>query len=552
MSHDALRDALNRIDGRPYPAYRDIGGHWAIGDVDLWIDRVQGDPYAAPSRVRVLVPTGLSAYAATADQRMAAEDALLRRFVAAVDAAGGGERRGSGRSGAIRVYRPGPEVVERSAVRLHRDGRVEVRLAVGLPARGRRILGRQAWALLGDDLLRAARAVDVPPAAIEAHVASVVTQRTLRRQLPDAGLVAFLADGSVLPRASGIDQGPLPGAIPLAAPPSLAVTLSGPNGPIRGLGIRRGVTLVVGGGFHGKSTLLQAIQRGHLDHVPGDGRERVVTIPDAVKVRAEDGRRIERVDISAFLDGLPGGRSTRPFSTDDASGSTSQAAALVEAVSAGAEALLVDEDTSATNLLVSDARMRALLPTDGEPITPFVQRIRQLAASGVSTVMVVGGVADYLAVADTVVAMHHYTATDRTEAAQALAPEVPAAPSPWQVPPPRVPSREGLRLGRIRARDTRAVQVDKHEEIDLTAVEQVLDASHAWTLGHALRFLSEELVDGRRSLATCLDALEAILDDEGIEALSPYDAPPGDLIRPRRHEIAAALNRLRRLRIAPA
>jgi len=540
-----LRAELTRLDGRPYPAYRDLRGHWGLGDVDLWLDHIQGDPYAAPSRARVAIPTPLGPLARDPDQRVAAEDALLRHFLTGVRS----ERRGSGRSGVIRVYQPGPEIVERSAVRLHRDGRVEVRLQVGLPARGRRILGRQAWALLGNDLVDAARKLVLTEADLQAHVSSVVTQRALRRQLDEAGLVAFLADGSVLPRSSGVDQRPLPDAVPLHAPDELAVTLTSPDGPVRGLGIPAGVTLVVGGGFHGKSTLLQAIQRGHLDHVPGDGRERVVTIPDAVKVRAEDGRRIESVDISAFLDRLPGGRSTRPFRTDDASGSTSQAASIVEAVAAGAKALLVDEDTSATNLLVSDARMRALLPADGEPITPFVQRVRQLADAGVSTVMVVGGVADYLAVADTVVAMHCYEPADRTTEARELAPEVAPAPTPWAPPAARVPSPEGLRPGRIRARDTRAVQYDKRVEIDLTAVEQVLDASHAYTLGQALRFLHDQLIDGDRDLRRCLDALDAILDDEGVEALSPWDTPPGDLIRPRRHEIAAALNRLRRLRV---
>ena len=495
--------------------------------------------------MRVSVPTSLGDGAGDRDVRAAIEDALLRRFAASLRST----RRGSGRSGAMVVLQPGQEVVERSAVRLHRDGRVELRLQVGLPARGRRILGREAWALLGDDLPRAARVVDVAREVLTPHIHSVVTQRALRRQLPAAGLVAFVADGSRLPRTSGVDPRPLHDAIPLHAPESLAVTLSTDDGPVRGLGIPRGVTLVVGGGFHGKSTLLQALQRGHLDHIPGDGRERVVTVPDAVKVRAEDGRRIEAVDISAFLDGLPGGRSTRPFHTDDASGSTSQAAAIVEAVETGATALLVDEDTSATNLLVSDARMRSLLPEGGEPITPFVQRVRQLAEHGVDTVMVVGGVADYLAVADTVIAMHAYRPVDRTSAAKALVESLPGSPGPWPLPEPRVPHPDGLAPGRIRARDTRAVQYDKHVEIDLTCVEQVLDAAHAWSLGQALRFLHEELVDGRRSLATCLDALDAILDDEGIEALSPYDAPPGDLVRPRRHEVAAALNRLRRLRI---
>ncbi len=540
---DELRRTLDRIDGRPYPAYRDLRGSWELPDgLELCVDHVQGDPFAAPSRIRLFVPTD---HSGPHDRvtRLALEDALLRRFGRGLS----GTHRGSGRSGDLLVYRPGPEITERSALRLHPDGTVEIRMAVGLPARGRRVLGQQAWYVLGEDLPRAAEAVDCAPATVEGHVRSVRRQQQLRDQLDARGLVAFLADGSVLPRRSGVDPAPLPDAVPLRAPESLAITLDSDDGPVRGLGIRRGVTLIVGGGYHGKSTLLQAIQQGHLDHVPDDGREGVVTIADAVKVRAEDGRSVRGVDISPWLSDLPGGRGTRPFDSDDASGSTSQAAALAEALEAGARALLLDEDTSATNLLVRDERMRALVPRDREPITPFVERVRQLADRGVSTVMVVGGVGDYLAVADVVLAMDAYVPVDVTSRARALAGPVPEAPGPFPEPLPRVVVG-GLQAGKIRARDTRAVRYGDGE-IELSAVEQVLDASHAWTLGQAVRFVGEELAGRGRTIAQLLSALDAILDDEGVEALSPYDEPAGDLIRPRRFEVAAAVNRARTLRV---
>jgi len=540
---DDLRHALDRIDGRPYPAYRDLQGSWALGDgLELCIDHVQGDPFASPTRVRLFVPTE---HAGPHDRttRLALEDVLLRRFGRTLR----GSKRGSGKSGALQVYRPGPEITERSALRLHPDGVAEVRMAVGLPARGRRVLGREAWPLFTEDLPQAARAVDCSPDDVVGHVHSVTIQQQLRDQLDTHGLVAFLADGSVLPRRSGIDPSPLPDAVPLEAPEALSVTLATDDGPIRGLGIRRGVTLIVGGGYHGKSTLLQAIQQGHLDHVPGDGRERVVAVPDAVKVRAEDGRSVRGVDISPWLSELPHGRGTRPFDTDDASGSTSQAAALAEALEAGAKALLLDEDTSATNLLVRDARMRELVPREREPITPFVERVRQLVDRGVSTIMVVGGVGDYLAVADVVIAMDRYVPTDVTPRAKELAGPVPDAPGPFPEPLPRVVVG-GLRAGKIRARDTRAVRYGDGE-IELSAVEQVLDASHAWTLGQAVRFIGEELAGNGRTLPQVLSALDAILDDEGVEVLSPFDEPAGDLIRPRRFEVAAAVNRVRTLRV---
>lgn len=535
----SLARELSRLDGRPYPAYRDLQGRWAVGDLELHIDRVQGDPFAAPSRVRLVVPLGVpDADRADPDRKLAAEDALLRQFAAGLRS----ERRGSGGSGRIDVYRPGPEVLERSALRLLPGGDIEVRFAVGLPARGRRILGRQAEALLCGDVPAASGRL-VLDERYAAHLASVQRQRALRRALPKAGLVAFVEDGSVLPRRSGVDRRPMSGAVPFESPASLRVTLETALGPATGLGIPRGVTLITGGGFHGKSTLLHALERGHLDHVPGDGREGVVASPRGVKVRAEDGRSVNGIDISAFLDDLPGGRDTTAFVTQDASGSTSQAAAIVEAAASGADVLYVDEDTSATNLLVCDSRMRQLI--EAEPITPFVARAQQLFETwGLSTVMVVGGVGDALAVADTVLGMRAFRAWDATSRARELAGEGP--PVAGALPPLRVPVPGTLGdLGRVRARDRRAVRLGDGE-LDLTAVSGVLDAAQARTLGRCLAFLAEEgLIDGRRDLRRVLDAFDAILGDEGIEVVSAFAEPPGDLIRPRRHEIAAAWARLR-------
>jgi predicted ABC-class ATPase len=547
-----LEAMLRRIDGRPYPAYRDLEGRWRLGEVEIAVDHVQGDPFAAPSRLRIFAPTGIDrGTCRDPDRREAAEDWLLRRFGRDLR----GERRGSGKSGVLRVYQPGPEITGRSAVRLHPDGVAEVRLQAGLPASGRRILGRQAAALLLDDLPHAAQRLRPGRFAmhLEAHIASLCCQRQLRRQLRERGLVAFVADGAVLPRASGVQRGPLGGAVPFASPPELRVTLDSPEGPLEGMGLPAGITLIVGGGFHGKSTLLQALQWGHLDHIPGDGRERVVSDPDGVKVKAEEGRRVERVDISAFLRELPGGRSTAPFSTDDASGSTSQAAAIAEAIEAGARVLMLDEDSSATNLLVRDARMRQLIAPDKEPITPLVERVRQLWDEGaVSTVMVVGGVGDYLAVADTVIAMEDWRPRLVTERARAIAGPSPAPPGPLPSPPERRIDPGSLRptgKGRVRARSERGVSYGL-EEVDLLAVEQVLDAAHAASLGQALRLLSR--LPRATPLAQALSAVEAILADEGLDALSPYREPVGDIVQPRRHELAAALNRLRTLRVLPA
>jgi len=543
-----LTKLLASIDGRSYTAYRDLKGPWQVDDVTLMVDHVQGDPFASPSRIRVLTQTGLAGLD-DQDAREATEDWLLRRLGRSIQTT----RRGSGKSGLITIYRPGPEILRRSALRLSSDGQIDIRLGVGLPARGRRVLGRQAQALLLDDLMDiAARTTaeeldDADREELASWVRSVKHQRSLRRALREKGLVAFIADASILPRASGVAQRPMKDAVPFASPQAYRVTIDTPEGSSTGMGIPHGVTLIVGGGFHGKSTVLDAIQRGHLDHIPGDGREQVVADADTVKIRAEDGRRVHKVNISAFLDDLPGGRSTRPFSTDDASGSTSQAAAIVEAVEAGAKLLLLDEDTSATNLLVRDERMRMLIARDREPITPLVERVREIAQVWkVSVILVIGGVGDFLSVADHVIAMDAFRCRDVTERAHEIAGEPPESPTPLPMTDARVVLRDGLAPGKIRARDDRAVQYGRGEII-LTAVEQVLDSAHAYSIGQALRFLHDELVDEKRTVRQLLQALDAILADEGVEALSPRGYPDGGLVHPRRHEIAAALNRLRSL-----
>jgi predicted ABC-class ATPase len=403
-----LAQAAMRLDGRPYPAYRDLAARtWPIADATLTVEHVQPDPFAGPSRLRVdLAPDAAALPLAPrdADGRRAVADFLHRALA----------RRLDGESLAVTV--PGAEVLERTAVTVRPDGGVVLRLTADLPAVRRRIQGRAAATLLAETLPAAVEdaIVRVDAVALAAHVAAVEDQVALRADLAAHGLVAFLADGAILPRRSGVATTPLPDAVPLVAPDALAVTLVAPHaGPLRGLGIPAGVTVVCGGGYHGKSTLLDAVARGVYDHPPGDGRERCVTVASAVHVRAEDGRAVRAVDLRPFIRTLPLGRSTARFDTDDASGSTSQAAAIVEALEAGARALLVDEDTAASNFMVRDARMRRLIPGDDEPITPFVDRVRQLwDAHGVSSVLVVGGAGDWLDVADTVVRMADYRPLD--------------------------------------------------------------------------------------------------------------------------------------------
>jgi len=557
-----LREDARRLDGRPYPAYKDLGRRpHQIGALTITLEHVQGDPFASPSRLRIDAPgdvTGLDADScATADRRRAVADFLHRRVARGI----GGQRfgGGSGKSGRIGVAALGQEILERSAVRVGTDGSVTVRLTVGLPANGRRILGREAAELLARAVPEAIAATLGPAgrdaAALAAHVAAVEDQVALRAALREAGLVAFLAEGAVLPRRSGADDRPMAEAIPLEVPPSLAVELSAPHaGRLRGLGIPRGITLVVGGGYHGKSTLLTTLSRGVYDHVPGDGRERCVTLAGAVTIRAEDGRAVRAVDLRPFISHLPLGRDTVRFDTDDASGSTSQAAAIVEALEAGAEALLVDEDTAATNFMIRDARMRRLVAGAAEPITPFLDRVRQLADTrNVSTVLVVGGAGDYLDVADTVIQMEEYRPRDVTAAARDVAETLPLgeaapqAPGPWPDAAPRVPAPRSLdasrgRRERARAVRTRTIELGD-EEIDVSLLAQLVDPAQARFVADALLHCAHGVADGRRSVTEILDELDAL-------SFEQVAAPTfGDRAAARRHEIAAALNRLRALEI---
>ncbi len=566
---------LSRIDGRGYKAYREIQGGWRSGPLELHVDHVQGDPFAAPSRVRLR----LAADAAELPEelfrdrvrRVALED-VLARVMRETIREGGERRRGSGKSGLVSVDAGGQEVLERTAAVVNANW-VEARLAVGLPASGRRVLGREAQRMLGEELPRLAkrslRWASLPQERLRGFVACVENQEHVRGRLDDLGLVAFVADGAVLPRESGASDRPLRSdPVPFRAPDSLGVEIElpnpveGPDGPtrtLRGLGVPRGVTLVVGGGYHGKSTLLRALERGVHPHVPGDGREYVVTSRDAVKIRAEDGRRVEQVDIHPFIGDLPRGRPTRAFSSDDASGSTSQAANIVEALELGARVLLLDEDTSATNFMVRDARMQALVAADREPITPFVDRVRELYdALGVSTVLVMGGCGDYFEAADTVIRMDAYVPHDATEDARRVAaahpterrPEVrePLRPVTARIPlPASIDPSRGRREVKIDARGRDLILFGR-EPIDLRLVEQLVDTSQTRAVGFAIERARTRLVDGQRTLREIMESLEAELDAEGLDVLDPFrrgERHPGDFARPRRYEIAAAVNRLR-------
>ena len=557
---------LHALDGRSYAAYKAIVGRYrAPAGWFLHIDRVQSDPYAPPTRIHVDVPTDLHGLElldeadllADVDRRLAVGDFLTRELHAGF------------RGTALSIASPGQEILQRSSIILRPDEKkegagwiLEARARLALPAQGRSIQGHEASRIVGRDLVRELEeAMDLTGERgdrLVRHIATLEDHRALTATAARNGWVSFLADGSVLPRRSGVSDEPLDGGVPLEAPESMAATVELPHaGTVHGTVVEAGVNVIVGGGYHGKSTLLSAIERGVYPHVPGDGRELVATVPDAVKVRAADGRAVTGVDLTPFISHLPAGRDTASFTTRNASGSTSQAASIIEAIEVGSTALLLDEDTSATNLLIRDSRMRELVAAEREPITPLVDRITALfRRRGVSTVMVMGGSGDYLDVADRVLLMDAYHLRDVTEEARRVVADQPRPltgledfAAPRQRVPEPAPPRTRRGPVRTRAQGTSTLVLDR-EDIDISDVGGVTDPGQAEAIAYALRALLEQRFDGVSPLRECLDDLEALLDEEGLDALTDERERPAFLVRPRMVDVGAAVSRYRKLELA--
>lgn len=563
MSKKYLNSTLLEIDGANYKAYKNIRGNYEFPNFTLIIDYVQGDPFASPSKFRVKIPQSIAKFTSTfyqsSSREIALRDYLARQFQKISRSIK--SHCATGKSGLIEIATTGQEILDRTSVLINNQY-VEARFRVGLPAQGRRILGRQAAVMLCKDIPKIVDLAllydSLDNDEILQYVETAEDADYIRDQLLKNNLVAFVANNSVLPRRSGIDFRPLDNnPIPFVSPPELAVEFNCPNrGLIRGMGIREGVTLIVGGGYHGKSTLLQSLELGVYNHIPGDGREFVITNPNAVKIRAEDGRSVAGVDISPFINHLPQGNSTTHFSTTNASGSTSQAANIMEALEAGGQLLLVDEDTSATNFMIRDRRMQALIAKSKEPITPFIDKVRQLYDDyKVSTILVMGGSGDYFEVADTIIAMENYKPYDVTEQAKAIALKYPTeraaeGGSKFGDITPRIPLPQSIdpsthrRDSKIKTRDINQITFGT-EDIDLTAIEQIVDRGQLIAIAAAMVYAKKNYLDGQTHLATALELIMKQIETKGLESIT--DFPQGDLVRFRRFELAAAINRLRSL-----
>ena len=582
-SSEDLRARLRAIDHRGYPAYKDLKGQYDFGDYVLSIDHVQGDPFAAPSRLSVHVNGRRAGFPAeyydSREKRITLQDHLTRLFGAQL-ARGSKKAGGSGKSGLLAASRCGQEVLERTACRVE-AGNVVLRFEAGFPARGRTIDARELEKMLFDILpgcvLSSLYYRRISQEKLRAAIELCEDQQYIRETLPELGLCAFIADGSILPRESGVSDRPMEGAVPFRSPESLRVTLTLPHrGQVSGMGIPKGITLFVGGGYHGKSTVLQALQNAVYNHIGGDGRELVIADASAWKLRSEDGRSICGTDISPFIRQLPGRKDTRHFSTEDASGSTSQAANLMESIEAGSRLLLIDEDTSATNFMIRDRLMQQVVAPAEEPIIPFIERVRSLYEDfGISSVIVAGSSGSYFHVADQIIQMKEYVPYDITEKAKKAAADFPVFSIPQgrfpeyskkRCPRPNAALKKDDRL-KLKAQGTSELSLN-YDTVELRYLEQLRDSEQTMALAYLLKYMELSLMDGRRSMTELADLIEKQLDERGLESLfasggaassaraaapAAREAAGGSLdvrsalARPRRQEILACVNRYRKL-----
>ncbi|EGR1974004.1 ABC-ATPase domain-containing protein [Vibrio parahaemolyticus] len=549
---DQLTATLKKIEKQNYRAYQQIKGQYDFTDFTLFIDHVQGDPYASASRFRATRAWSLTGLEWLKDEspafQRAARDFIARSF-----------EQFAKQENTVSIALNGQTVLDSTAVLFTEEG-IELRFRVNLPAEGRSVLGKKANNILTFHLpkfiRRATLERELDKEAMVKHCQVVEDQSALREQLEAHNLVAFVANGSVLPRIAGNCDLPMKEAVEFTAPESLQVTLHAPNkGYVTGLGIPKGITLIVGGGFHGKSTLLNAIERSIYDHIPGDGREYIVTDQKAMKIRAEDGRCVHHLNLSNYINHLPMGKDTADFSTQDASGSTSQAAWLQESIEASATSLLIDEDTSATNFMIRDERMQALVAKGDEPITPLVDRIGQLRDElDISTIIVMGGSGDYLDVANTVIQMHDYQAVDVTEKAKQVIAQHPTqrhneSEESLQTFRPRALNRVALMniltdgKFRVSAKGKDSLRFGK-EFTDLSALEQIESADEVNAIGW-LWFQLAQLPGWCNNPAK---EIEEMLSGEWHASLPKQ----GDLAKPRTLDVMAALNRMRKSQFKPS
>lgn len=561
-SAQALEQTLTSLDGQKYGAYKQIKDIYEFNLFKLRVDHIQADPFAPPSKMSVVIDRQQAKFPdsllnSELKQR-AVSDYLTRVFHKQIQSIVAQDKKVS----KIQIDSCGQEILERTAVVI-KNHQIEARIEVGLPARGRTILGRIARHTLINVLPQIVEHAlcyrNINGSQLEQHVELMIDQEEIRQQLVKRDLVAFVANGAILPRKSGVSDLPMNNAIEFKSPKQYETVMKLSSGKvIKGMGIPKGITLIVGGGYHGKSTLLEALERGVYNHIAGDGREYVITNQDAMKIRAEDGRSIQNVNIQPFIDHLPGEKDTTHFSTENASGSTSQAANVMEALESQASLLLIDEDTSATNFMIRDGRMQRLIAPEKEPITPFSNKVKALYDNhNVSTILIVGGSGDYFDVADQVLMMDEYVLRDVTQQAKDIAQSdgyQRRLSSHYQFGhiTSRIPLRASFnqkgKRDRFKAKGLNVVTYGK-ETIHISGLEQLVDDSQTQGLAMMLSYVKNELLDDKSTIVELTNRLYQRIEKHGLDVISNHHGHPGHLALPRKQEFIATLNRYRRLKI---
>jgi predicted ABC-class ATPase len=559
----SLVDILINLDGRGYKSYKQLQKKsFHFGLFKLTFEHVQGDPFAQPSRLSVLFDLREAGFPKelfeTSERRLALEDFLLRKFFDQLDFLIRSSS-GSGKSGIVEIYEPSQKILKRNATLIN-QGSLQLFFFAGLPGAGRTILGKECAKLFSETipmlLERTLLAASLNLNEVNKHFQTLEDYSCLSQLLDKNEWVAFIADGSILPRTSGISEKPLAeGVVRFRAPDDFFEEVELPHaGKVRGMSIKSGSTLIVGGGFHGKSALLKAIQAAVYPHIPGDGREYVATIGNAVKIRAEDGRLVKKIDVSGFMNNLPSIESTKEFSTVSASGSTSQAANILEAMEAGCKLLLMDEDTCAANFMIRDSRMQQLIRSEKEPITPFIDRMEELFNGyGVSTILVMGGSGDYFQCADYIIAMDVYLPRLVTKKAKQIFEEFPNdRKNESSGIFPKFPSRkfDAQQLTFARGKKGNAIDARGLDYLDLGTnridtryLEQLSEVGQLEACGWILKKLKAELLDGAKSNRVGGNLVFDQIRESGFEYLTPFNN--GRLSLPRLQEVLAVFNRLR-------
>jgi predicted ABC-class ATPase len=551
---------LRRLDGKGYGAGKQVVGRYADSDMLLWFTYAPADKFAPPGRL--IIDFGAKDYGYPSE--VLSDDTrrvCLAHFLSdLVD-----QRLRQQGLRLLRMDAPRQAVLRRTSVHVE-PLRIQLRLGFHYEAAGRRILGRRCAEVYCERLPSLVRSIayqDIDGMALANLIRCVENQRAIRELLPELGLVGFVGDGSILPRQGNTDQPLAEGCVPFEAPESLEVSVPVPHGDdIRGLGIAEGrLTCISGANFQGKTTLLEALGQGIYDHVPGDGRELVVCLRDLAFANKENKRVVTATDITPFISHLPGVGDCKKFTSSASSGSTSQAACIVDAVEAGMPGILIDEDDSAVNLLVKDNRLKRLVPGDIEPIRPLIDTIKSLPREhGMTPVMVVGALGEFTEIADTIVMMHEFKVEDathrisefRSDPTIELMQEV-SERLPQDAKEELGRAKESARQGQLRGRQFGSVAVRRPRAIDMggrikvrqmgrdeitisvdhsrTTIDlrgdiqkTLVEDSQVRALGDAVVHATR-LMDGESSLAEVVRRVCSDVDERGLDCLSRHNTP---------------------------